>query len=101
MLSHYNIISNVALQVAYETYGRKLAGVETQVGLGLLPFSHIYGLVIISHILPWQGDEVVVLPRYNLGHMLAAIQKYKVRHLPLVSCSFIHHTCIQLTWKSL
>uniref|UniRef100_A0A0D2XGC2 Uncharacterized protein n=1 Tax=Fusarium oxysporum (strain Fo5176) TaxID=660025 RepID=A0A0D2XGC2_FUSOF len=84
MLSHYNIISNVALQVAYETYGRKLAGVETQVGLGLLPFSHIYGLVIISHILPWQGDEVVVLPRYNLGHMLAAIQKYKVRHLPLV-----------------
>ncbi|KAF5551582.1 phenylacetyl ligase [Fusarium phyllophilum] len=84
MLSHYNIISNIALQVAYETYGRKLAGVETQVGLGLLPFSHIYGLVIISHILPWRGDEVVVLPRYNLGHMLAAIQKYKVNHLPLV-----------------
>ncbi|KAF5545578.1 phenylacetyl ligase [Fusarium napiforme] len=85
MLSHYNIISNIALQVAYETYGRKLAGVDTQVGLGLLPFSHIYGLVIISHILPWRGDEVVVLPRYNLGHMLAAIQKYKVNHLPLVS----------------
>ncbi|RBR15334.1 hypothetical protein FVER53590_26530 [Fusarium verticillioides] len=84
MLSHYNIISNIALQVAYESYGRKLAGVETQVGLGLLPFSHIYGLVIISHILPWRGDEVVVLPRYNLGHMLAAIQKYKANHLPLV-----------------
>ncbi|KAI1015538.1 hypothetical protein LB503_009874 [Fusarium chuoi] len=84
MLSHYNIISNIALLVAYESYGRKLAGIETQVGLGLLPFSHIYGLVIISHIMPWHGDEVVVLPRYNLGHMLAAIQKYKVRHLPLV-----------------
>ncbi|KAF5553357.1 phenylacetyl ligase [Fusarium mexicanum] len=66
MLSHHNIISNVALQVAYETYGRKLAGVETQVGLGLLPFSHIYGLVIISHSMPWHGDE------------------YKIRHLPLV-----------------
>ncbi|VZH90205.1 unnamed protein product [Fusarium fujikuroi] len=84
MLSHYNIISNVALQAAYETYGRKLAGVETQVGLGLLPFSHIYGLTIISHIMPWNGDEVVVLPRYNLSQMLAAIQKYKVRQLPLV-----------------
>ncbi|KAF5981361.1 phenylacetyl ligase [Fusarium coicis] len=84
MLSNYNIISNIALQVAYESYGRKLAGVETQVGLGLLPFSHIYGLVIICHILPWRGDEVVVLPRYNLGHMLAAIQKYKANHLPLV-----------------
>ncbi|PNP82033.1 hypothetical protein FNYG_04594 [Fusarium nygamai] len=84
MLSHYNIISNIALQVAYETYGRKLAGVGTQVGLGLLPFSHIYGLVIIAHIMPWHGDEVVVLPRYNLDHMLTAIQKYKVRHLPLV-----------------
>ncbi|KAF5972463.1 putative phenylacetyl-CoA ligase [Fusarium bulbicola] len=79
-----SIISTVALQVAYETYGRKLAGVETQVGLGLLPFSHIYGLVIISHSMPWHGDEVVVLPRYNLDHMLTTIQKYKIRHLPLV-----------------
>ncbi|KAF5611183.1 phenylacetyl ligase [Fusarium subglutinans] len=79
-----NNSSNVALQVAYEAYGRKLAGVETQVGLGLLPFSHIYGLVIISHSMPWHGDEVVVLPRYDLDHMLATIQKYKVRHLPLV-----------------
>ncbi|KAF5665123.1 phenylacetyl ligase [Fusarium circinatum] len=84
MLSHHNIISNVALQVAYETYGRKLAGVATQVGLGLLPFSHIYGLVIICHSMPWHGDEVVVLPRYNLDHMLATIQKYEIRHLPLV-----------------
>ncbi|KAF4950260.1 hypothetical protein FGADI_8311 [Fusarium gaditjirri] len=84
MLSHYNIISNVALQTAYEAYGRKLAGAGSQVGLGLLPFSHIYGLTIIGHIIPWKGDEVVVLPRYNLEHMLAAIQKYKIRNLPLV-----------------
>ncbi|KAM5347636.1 hypothetical protein ACJ41O_007460 [Fusarium nematophilum] len=84
MLSHHNIISNVALQVAYESYGRNMVRVETQSGLGLLPFSHIYGLVIISHILPWRGDEVVVLPKFKLDHMLAAIQNYRIRHLPLV-----------------
>jgi acyl-CoA synthetase (AMP-forming)/AMP-acid ligase II len=84
MLSHYNIISNTIQQATFESYGRKLAGVETQIGLGVLPFSHIYGLVVISHIMPWRGDEVIVLPKYNLDHMLAAIQKFKINKLFLV-----------------
>ncbi|KAK7417254.1 hypothetical protein QQX98_004688 [Neonectria punicea] len=75
---------NVTAGVAFEAYGRKLAGIDTQVGLGLLPFSHIYGLSIISHILPWRGDEVVVLPKYKLDHMLAAVQKFKINQLCLV-----------------
>jgi len=29
--------------------GRKAAGVDTQVQLGLLPLSHIYGLVPVAH----------------------------------------------------
>ncbi|KPM44528.1 hypothetical protein AK830_g2007 [Neonectria ditissima] len=84
VLSHYNIISNVAAGVAFEAYGRKLAGVDTQVGLGLLPFSHIYGLSIICHIQPWRGDEVIVLPKYKLDHMLDAVQRFKINQISLV-----------------
>ncbi|KAF5705499.1 phenylacetyl ligase [Fusarium mundagurra] len=84
MISHHNIISNVAANVAFEAHGRKLAGVETHVGLGILPFSHIYGLVIISHVQPWRGDEIIVLPKFNLGHMLGAVQKFRINHLSLV-----------------
>lgn len=84
MISHYNVISNIMQVFAFEAYGRKLAGVETQTALGLLPFSHIYGLVIISHVNPWRGDEVIVLPKYNLDHMLAATHTYKINNLCLV-----------------
>ncbi|KAL5585819.1 hypothetical protein FOVSG1_013511 [Fusarium oxysporum f. sp. vasinfectum] len=84
MISHHNIISNVAAVVAFEAHGRKLAGVGTQVGLGLVPFSHIYGLVVISHVLPWRGDEVIVLPKYNLDHMLGAVQEFRINQLFLV-----------------
>lgn len=84
MISHHNVISNIMQHVAFEGYGRKLAGVRTATVLGVLPYSHIYGLVIISHLRPWRGDEVVVLPRYNLDHVLAATQRYKIDQLCLV-----------------
>lgn len=82
MLSHHNIISNIVQVASFESHGRNISGLEKQIGLGVLPFSHIYGLVIISHILPWCGDEVVVLPRYNLDEMLATTQKFKINKLP-------------------
>lgn len=84
MLSHYNVISNIIQGAAFETHSRKLSGVHTRTGLGVLPFSHIYGLVIIAQMLPWVGDEIIVLPRYELNHMLAAIEKYKINTLFLV-----------------
>lgn len=53
--------------------------------LGLLPMSHIYGLVVICHTSVYRGDGVIVLPKFEFASTLQAIQKYKINTLFLVS----------------
>lgn len=84
MVSHRNIIANTMQYAVHESYGREKYGVETQSALGLLPFSHIYGLVILAHGNVWRGDEVVVLPRFEMPTFLAAIERFKLNQLYLV-----------------
>lgn len=84
MISHKNVIANVMQYCIYESVSRKRQGVETQVELGLLPFSHIYGLVVIAHSGTWRGDEIIVLPKFDLTQFLNAIETYKINHLPVV-----------------
>ena len=56
-------------------------------GLGLLPQSHIYSLVVICHTSAYRGDEVVVLPKFDINTFLGAIQRFKINVLYLVSFS--------------
>lgn len=84
MISHVNVIANTMQYAVHETYGRNKFGVDTQSVLGLLPFSHIYGLVIIAHGNVWRGDEVVVLPKFEMPTFLQAIERFKLNHLYLV-----------------
>jgi acyl-CoA synthetase (AMP-forming)/AMP-acid ligase II len=46
--------------------------------MGFLPFSHIYGLVLICHTSAYRGDQVIVLPKFDLIHFLQCIQRYKI-----------------------
>lgn len=68
-----NIIKDVRNQSDY-----------TEKVLGLLPMSHIYGLVVISHTSVYRGDGVVVLPKFEFATTLQAIQDYKINTLFLV-----------------
>jgi acyl-CoA synthetase (AMP-forming)/AMP-acid ligase II len=52
--------------------------------LGLLPMSHIYGLVVICHASIFRGDGVVVLPKFEFATCLKAIQDHKINTLYLV-----------------
>jgi acyl-CoA synthetase (AMP-forming)/AMP-acid ligase II len=68
----------------------------TETALGLLPMSHIYGLVVICHGSAYRGDSVVVLPKFEFASTLQAIQKYKVNTLYLVSwlnTELLHNRC--------
>ena len=56
----------------------------TEIALGLLPMSHIYGLVVICHANVYRGDGVVVLPKFEFASTLQAIQDYKINSLFLV-----------------
>ena len=67
---------------AYESSCRKD---RTEIGLGLLPLSHIYGLVVIAQASTYRGDTVIVLPKFELLSYLKAIQEYKINTLYLVS----------------
>ncbi|KAK3330473.1 hypothetical protein B0H66DRAFT_612080 [Apodospora peruviana] len=84
MISHRNVIANTMQYCIYEDVARRKVGVETQVELGLLPFSHIYGLVVVAHSGTWRGDEVIVLPKFDLPEYLQAIEKFKINHLLVV-----------------
>jgi acyl-CoA synthetase (AMP-forming)/AMP-acid ligase II len=55
--------------------------------LGLLPMSHIYGLVVICHASVYRGDGVIVLPKFEFASTLQAIQDYKINSLFLVCTS--------------
>lgn len=84
MISHMNVIANVLQYKTFASVGRAKQGIETQVVLGVLPFSHIYGLVVIAHSASYMGDEVVVLPRFDFKVFLSAIESFKISQLFLV-----------------
>ncbi|GFF28538.1 4-coumarate--CoA ligase-like 7 [Aspergillus udagawae] len=89
MISHRNVIANTLQITAAEKTWRDFltpAGGPryTDIALGLLPFSHIYALVVICHAGPFRGDQVIVLPKFELKSYLSAIQKFKITALFLV-----------------
>lgn len=98
MISHTNVIANTLQIHNFELPGRerkiKEAGGKhyTENSLGLLPLSHIYGLVVIAHVGPYRGDGVVVLPKYDFKQLLQAVQDYKISMLYLVPPMIIHFT---------
>lgn len=90
MISHRNVISNTMMISTFEKPNRdskKQPGDKysyTEVALGLLPQSHIYSLVVICHATTYRGDQVVNLPKFEMGSYLNAIQKFKISTLFLV-----------------
>ncbi|KAF2107780.1 phenylacetyl-CoA ligase-like protein [Lophiotrema nucula] len=90
MISHRNVIANTLQIAAYEKGYRDTKiqpGTQsdyTENALGLLPMSHIYGLVVICHASVYRGDGVIVLPKFEFTSYLQAIQTYKINSLFLV-----------------
>jgi acyl-CoA synthetase (AMP-forming)/AMP-acid ligase II len=90
MVSHLNVIANVAQLTAVDSVDRKVLGFKTQTNLGVLPFSHIYGLTIVSLLSHYRGDQVVVLPKFDPASFLNAIQRFKIEQLCVVPPMLIH-----------
>jgi len=89
MISHRNVIANILQICVYDQISRdslKPAGADHYLEnvLGLLPMSHIYGLVVICHASIFRGDGVVVLPKFEFKLCLKAIQDQKINTLYLV-----------------
>lgn len=98
-ISHHNVIANTLQIKAFEQNyrdGGDTKPANTEVALGLLPQSHIYGLVVICHAGTYRGDQTIVLPKFELKSYLNAIQRYKITTLFLVSMSFLMKRCCRM-----
>ncbi|RDA85557.1 hypothetical protein CP532_3304 [Ophiocordyceps camponoti-leonardi (nom. inval.)] len=84
MVSHLNVISVLKVMSLVDSVPRKQLGIKTQVALGALPFSHIYGLVLVAQVGQYRGDEIVVLPKFELNTTLEAIQRHRIEQLYVV-----------------
>lgn len=84
MISHHNVIANVMQFTAHNSVVADKNGLGPQATLGLLPFSHIYGLVVIAHGGTYRGDGIITLPKFELGSFLEAIQRFRISQLYLV-----------------
>jgi acyl-CoA synthetase (AMP-forming)/AMP-acid ligase II len=78
MLTHYNLVANL-LQIAAPV------GVEeADTLMGVLPFFHIYGMVVIMNLSLYLGATVVTMPRFDLEQFLETLQKYRITYANLV-----------------
>ena len=80
MLTHYNLVANVSqtLEVVKHEIG------PDDVLIGVLPFFHIYGLVVILNVALRSGATVVTMPRFDLEQFLQIVQDRGVTYAHLV-----------------
>ena len=88
MLTHRNLVANIVQSAA-------VFGVEEgDVVLGVLPFFHIYGLVVVMNLTLHQGGTVVTMPRFDLEKCLEAIQRHRIARayvVPPIMLAFARH----------
>lgn len=102
MISHRNVIAN-AMQICTMEKNSRPAAAEGQhhskpyeIASGLLPQSHIYALVYTCHALPYRGDGVTVIPKFEINSFLSAVQRFRitilfmVRHSAFSTPLFVH-----------
>ena len=81
MLTHWNLVANLAQCAGAENFD---AFKERDTIIAVLPFFHIYGMVVCMLLPLAEGGTVVTMPRFDLQSFLAILAKYRVTIAPLV-----------------
>ncbi len=84
-LTHGNLMANVAQITAWlhqVRYGQERV-------MGLLPFTHSFGLTACLNWPMSQGATIIVLPRFEINGFIKALAKYKPTMLPGVPTLFV------------
>lgn len=82
MLTHRNLVANVAQ--CEGVLNKDMMCNSDDVMLGLLPFYHIYGMLVIMNLAFSRGATVVTMPRFELEQFLQLIEKYQLTYMHLV-----------------
>ncbi|KAI0325517.1 amp dependent CoA ligase [Cubamyces sp. BRFM 1775] len=90
MIPHHSMIANI-IQIAHRAQAknesRPLDLQRFKPGsrvLAVLPFYHIYGLLIVLHLSLFIGTTVVVVQKFHFEQFLDSIQRYRITHLYVV-----------------
>jgi acyl-CoA synthetase (AMP-forming)/AMP-acid ligase II len=81
MLTHRNLVANM-VQIRGLTNTEMIAFDDCV--LGILPFFHIYGMLVIMNYSLMVGSTVVTMPRFDLEQFLSLIQQHAVTRLYVV-----------------
>jgi acyl-CoA synthetase (AMP-forming)/AMP-acid ligase II len=73
MLTHRNLVANLC-----QIHGSVNIVNETDTAIAVLPFFHIYGMVVVMSAVLHEGGTIVTMPRFELDVFLQTIQKYQV-----------------------
>ncbi|HYU59047.1 MAG TPA: 4-coumarate--CoA ligase family protein [Actinomycetota bacterium] len=78
MLTHHNLVSNLTQMKPFHHVTP-----EDRV-IGVLPFFHIYGMVVIMNGVLHNGGTVVTMPRFDLEQFLGLMQEHRITRAYLV-----------------
>jgi acyl-CoA synthetase (AMP-forming)/AMP-acid ligase II len=83
MLTHYNLVANI-VQCSTANFDEGYEIRPDDVLIGLLPFYHIYGMVVVMSWALYQRATVVTMPRFDMEQFLGLVQKYGVTYAHIV-----------------
>jgi acyl-CoA synthetase (AMP-forming)/AMP-acid ligase II len=91
MLTHRNIVANL------QQIGGAIPTTQDDVLVGVLPFFHIYGMVVILGNTVRNGATVVTMPRFDLEGFLRTIQDHRVTRayvVPPIALALAKHPLV-------
>lgn len=83
MISHYNLVANMEQRRPLLS----LTG-KNNCLMAVLPFFHVYGMVVIMASSLRHGLHCVTMPGFEPKSFLQAIEKYKVDHTILFTTDY-------------
>ena len=76
--THFNVVANVSQMNAYED------DIDADsILIGVWPFFHIYGLLVLLHLALIKGASVVLMPKFDLSKFCEIVQEHKVNVIPI------------------
>ena len=81
MLTHHNLVGNIHQIVGFKGL---TALSEQDTLMGVLPFFHIYGMVVILNYAVSRGATIVTMARFDMEQFLELMARYKVTMAHLV-----------------
>jgi acyl-CoA synthetase (AMP-forming)/AMP-acid ligase II len=82
MLTHRNLVANLVQLKGCDALCRPIT--ERDTVMAVLPFFHIYGLVVVMNYALWKGASLVVLPKFELEAFLKAMQRHRITYAYVV-----------------